>query len=91
MRNITRVLVGDTFKQTFINSGTTPSTIVASILDGDETIVSSAAGVSSGNGHYYYQALVNTAGFYVSQWDATIGSNPYKRRTRIQAVLGEVD
>jgi hypothetical protein len=85
------VLVGDTFKQTFVASGTTPSVITASILDGTETIVSSGAGVNSGNGQYYRYTLVNTPGYYVSQWQATILGNPYKRRLRIKAVLGEVD
>ena len=52
MSDLPRVLVGDTFKQTFINSGSTISPIVASILDGAGSIVSSGAGVDSGSGHF---------------------------------------
>ena len=88
---LTEVLVGDTFKQTFINSGSTASPIVASIISGSETIVSSGAGVDSGNGHYFFQAMVDTPGYYISQWDATISGNAFKRKQRIKAILNEVD
>jgi hypothetical protein len=91
MSQLTRVLVGDTFKQTFVNSGVTASPIVASILSGSETIVNSAAATSSGNGHYYNMVQINTPGYYVSQWIATISGNEYKRRQRFKAVLNEVD
>lgn len=91
MSDLVRVLVGDTFKQTFINSGSTASPIAASIINGSETIISSGAGVDSGSGHYYRQTIVTTPGFYVSQWEATISGNVYKRRTRFKAVLDEVD
>jgi hypothetical protein len=91
MPNIPTVLVGDTFKQTFVASGTTPSVITASILDGNETIVSSGAGVNSLNGQYYRNTSINTPGYYVSQWDATINGLPYKRKLRIRANLNEVD
>ena len=86
-----RVLVGDTFKQTFINSGQTASSIIASIVDGSESIVSSGTAVDSGDGHYYAMAIVSTPGWYVSQWDATISGRPYKRRLRFKAVMNEVD
>lgn len=85
------VLVGDTFKQTFINSGGSASPIVASIIDGGENIVSSGSAVDSGNGHYYMMASVDTPGYYVSQWDATISGLAYKRRMRFKAILNEVD
>ena len=86
-----KVLTGDTFKQFWISSGTTPSVISAAIRDGADTVVSSGTGVSSGNGHFYRTSLVNTPGFYVAEWKATISGNPYKRRSRFRAVLGEVD
>ena len=86
-----RVLVGDTFKQTFVNSGSSPNPIIASIINGEESIVSSGTASDSGSGHYYRQAIINTPGYYVSQWDATISGNPYKRRQRLKAVLNEVD
>ena len=91
MSDLPRILVGDTFKQTFINSGSTISPIVASIIDGDDVIVSSGAGVDSGSGHFYRQVKINTPGYYVSQWNATISGNEYKRRLRFRAVLNEVD
>lgn len=91
MARFKEVLVGDTFKQTFIASGTDPSVITAAVLDGNETVVSSGAGVNSLNGHFYRNVKVNTPGYYVSQWDATINGLPYKRRLRFKAILNEVD
>lgn len=89
--SIPEVLIGDTFKQTFVSSGTSPSSIVAAVYDGDENIVSSGSGVSSGNGHYYRQASVDTPGYYVSEWRATISGNPYKRRLVFEAVTVRTD
>lgn len=91
MNRVKTVLVGDTFKQYWISSGSTPSVISAAIISGSETVVTSGTGVSSGNGHYYRTTLVNTPGHYVSEWKATISGNPYKRRFRFKAVLNEVD
>jgi hypothetical protein len=86
-----RVLVGDTFKQTFVNSGAAASPIIASIITGSETVIASGTAIDSGNGHYYKMASVDTPGYYVSQWDATISGSAYKRRQRFKAVLNEVD
>jgi len=91
MSDLKRVLVGDTFKQTFVNSGASASPIVASIVNGSETIINSGSAVDSGNGHYYRMTSVDTPGYYVSQWDATISAKAYKRRKRFKAVLSEVD
>ncbi len=93
MGQLIEVQIGSTFKQTFIASGTDPSIMVSSIIDGSENIVSSGAGVNSLNGHFYRNVSggVNTPGYYVSQWDATIGGLLYKRRRRFKAILGEVD
>ncbi len=93
MANIKRILVGDTFKQIFVASGTDPSVIVASILDGDENVVSTGAGVNSLNGHFYRDVVagVSSVGYYVSQWQATIAGKPYIRRRRFKAILSEVD
>ena len=88
---VKKVLVGDTFKQFWISSGTLPAVITASIIDGDETIVSSNPGTSSGNGHFYRTTSVNTPGWYVSQWQATISGDQYKRRFKFKANLNEVD
>jgi len=88
---VQKVLTEDTFKQFWISSGTTPSVVSAAILDGNDAVVSSGTGVSSGNGHYYRHTSVNTPAWYVSEWKATISGNPYKRRFRFRAILGEVD
>lgn len=88
---VKKVLIGDTFKQFWISSGTTPSVISAAIISGSETVISSGTGVSSGNGHYYRTTSINTPGWYVSEWKATISGSPYKRRYRFRAILGEVD
>lgn len=85
-------LIGDTIQITMVNSGVTPSAIVASVFDGDETVVDSGSMTNSGNGHYYFDhTVINTPGFYVAQTLSTINSKPYKNRIRFQAVLGETD
>ncbi len=91
MSKLKKVLIGDTFKQTWISSGTLPSLISAAIISGSETVINSGTGVSSGNGHYYRTALINTPGYFVSEWKATIAGNPYKRRLRFKAIRNEVD
>lgn len=88
---IKEVLIGDTFKQYWVSSGTTPSLISAAIINGAEMVVNSGTATSSGNGHYYRTALVNTPGWYVSEWKAVISGNPQKRRYRFKAILNEVD
>lgn len=88
---IARVFVGDSFRQTWVNSGTTPSSIFSSVLDGAETIVSSGAMISSGNGHFYRFATINTPGFYVSRTEADISTETFIRRTAFQVIAGEVD
>jgi hypothetical protein len=91
MAKLQTVLIGDTFKQTFVASGTTASVITATILDGNESIVSSGTGTNSLNGHYFRNTSVNTPGYYVSLWEATISGLDYKRRRRFHAIEGEVD
>ena len=88
---VKKVQVGDTFKQFWISSGTTPSVISAAIISGSETVISSGTGVSSGNGNYYRTTSINSPGHYVSEWRATIAGNPYKRKYRFKAILNEVD
>lgn len=93
MAGLRKVLVGDTFKQTWINSGAVPSSIVAAIRDGADTIVASGSGVSSGNGHYYRNVAsgVSTPGYYVAEWTAVINGLTYKRRLRFKAIKSETD
>ena len=85
-------LCGDTIKLRWINSGVTPTTLIAAAYTGSETIVDSAAMVSSGDGHYYHLHTVpNTPGYYVAQTLATISGKPYKNRTAYRAVLMDVN
>jgi len=87
-----KALVGDTFQVTWVNSGVTPTSLVAAVYNGSETMIDSGTMTSSGNGHYYYDHTVSSsAGFYVAETVATINSAPYKRRIRFKAVNGEVD
>jgi len=89
---IKKYLIGDTIQLTWVNSGITPSDIVASVRDGNEVLVDSGAMVSSGNGHYYFDhTVVNTLGFYVGETKATINALPYKNRLKFKAVDGSVD
>lgn len=91
MARLEKVLIGDTFKQTWISSGAIASVISAAIITGSETIINSGTGTSSGNGHYWRTAVVNTPGYYISEWKATIAGNPQKRRLRFKAISNEVD
>mgnify|MGYP001613287556 CR=1 FL=1 len=85
-------LCGDTVKIRWINSGITPTTIIATAYTGAETLVDSGAMVSSGNGHYYFlHTIPNTPGYYVAQTLATISSKPYKNRSQYRAVLKDVN
>ena len=83
--------VGNTLTYTWINSGVAPSAISHAILNGDETLVSSKTATSSGDGHYYALDLVNTPGFYISEWKATINSNAYTRRDAFKIIKLETD
>ena len=88
---IKKHLIGNTIRLTWVSSGITPSSIVASVYDSSETLVDSGTMTSSGNGHYYYDhTVISTPSFYVAEIIATINSKPYKNRNRFQAVKGEV-
>lgn len=85
-------LIGDTVKLTWVNSGVTPSAISGALYNGSDTLVSSAAMTSSGNGHYYLDITVpNSLGFYVAETLATVNSLPYKNRIKFRAVRDGVD
>lgn len=94
-----KITVGDTRAYTWVNSGVTPTSILHKIYlrdttlpgSGTEILVSSKAGVSSGNGHYYSLVLVNTPGYFVSEWSATVDSNTYKERFVFQADAKSID
>lgn len=85
-------LVGDTMKVTWINSGVTPTALVAKLYTGSETVVGSTSMTSSGDGHYFAaMTMPDTPGFYVLETLATIDGFPYKRRVKVQAVVEDVD
>ena len=85
-------LCGDTISVRWVNSGAAPSPIIAAVYTGSETLVDSAAMVSSGNGHYYHLHTVpNTPGYYVVETLATLSGKPYKNRERYRAVLLDVN
>lgn len=89
---LSRFLVGDTIRVTWINSNVIPSVLFASVYDGNEILVDSGTMTSSGNGYYFYDhTIVNTPGFYVVETRATIASMLYKRRVKFQASLIQVD
>lgn len=85
-------LCGDTVKIRWINSGVTPTTIIAAAYTGSETMIDSAAMVSSGNGHYYHlHTIPDSPGYYVAQTLATVSGKPYKNRERYRAVIKDVN
>lgn len=89
---IKRELIGDTIRITWVNSGVTPSAILAGVYDGDESLIDSASMVGSGLGHYYHDHTVpDTPGYYVAETLATINGKPYKNRIKYKAVKEEVD
>lgn len=90
--SIRQFLIGDTIEISWVNSGITPSVIVAAVYNGSEALVDSAAMTSSGNGHYFYLHTVpNSPGLYVAQTLATIAGKPFKRRQKFEAITYEVD
>lgn len=88
---IKRFVVGTTIKQTYVNSGNTPTSINASVLTGSETVISSGTPVSSGDGHYYRMVTVNSPGYYVSLWESTIAGKTYRKKDTFRVIVGDVD
>lgn len=88
---IKKVTVRGTFMATWVSSGLTPGTLALNVYDGNETLVATPVVVSSGDGHYYAEAIVNTAGFYSLEWYASIYGKDYRDYQRVQAVTGQVD
>lgn len=87
-----KYIFGSTFKFTWVSSGITPSSITAKVYNGDNTVVSSVAMTSSGNGHYYSNVTVpTTPGFYVKEVLATVSGDDYKEREKFKVILCEVD
>ena len=92
MAKLEKKLIGDTMKVTWVNSGITPTSIILGIYNGSDTLVSSAAMTSSGNGHYFgMYTLPDSVGFYVAETLAMVSGNPFKDRIKFKATKGEVD
>ena len=75
------IIGGSTIKLTWINSGVTPSSITSILRRYDETIISTVAPVSSGNGAYY--AIVphpNSRQWVVNEWIAVVNATTYINR-----------
>lgn len=87
-----RLQTGTTRQVFWINSDTVPTNMLFNLIDGAETVITSAPMVSSGNGHYYYDMTVpDSEGYYTAQVTCTIGLKPYKNKTPFRAVLEEVN
>jgi hypothetical protein len=85
-------IAGTTFMQTVVNTGGTISPLSFQLISGSETLVNSAAGVSSGNGHYYaLHLLPNSEAWYIGQMIGVINTNTYVARQMIRARALEVD
>ena len=85
-----KVLIGNTIKFTWINSGVTMNPIVG-VYTGSGTLIDSGAMTSSGNGHYYYDHTVNSGGYYNMVAIGSAAGNPYKRNLKIKGITGGVD
>lgn len=75
------VIAGATKKLTWVSSGVVAGTIASTLRDRSETLVSSMAASSSGDGQYY--AIMGhpaTPGWYVNEWIAVINAQTYVNR-----------
>jgi len=89
---IPKYLAGNTVSMSWVSSGQTATTISVAIISGSETVVSSVAMTSSGNGHYYANVtLPATEGFYVREDLAVIDTKTYKVHKTIKITLQQVD
>jgi hypothetical protein len=83
---VIEAIAGTTIKLTWVTSGVTPTTIVSNIINNVESLVSSYAGTSSGNGFYYgMHTLPNSDAWYVNEWFSYINANTYVARQLIHA------
>ena len=86
------VVAGSTLRLTWINSGTSPSPIISVLENNSGTMISSRAGVASGNGHFYADHSVpSTPGqWYLAWWYATLSTNTYASPQLVHAFRPEV-
>lgn len=89
---IVETVAGDTIRFTFVSSGDTASTISSALYAGDESLVSSKAAASSGNGFYYADMIVPSShAWLVNEWRATISGLSRLSRQMIRVHRLEVD
>ena len=92
MSKLYKRLTGGTIKVTWVNSSVVPGIINLSVFTGSETLISSAAMVSSGGGHFYATYTLPTSpGYYSVRTEAFIDGNPWPNRRKVKAVAGDVD
>ena len=90
--NIVHDFVGSTLRTTLVNSGATITPISSALINGSETLISSKAMTSSGNGFFYADlSLPNTPQWLVNEFIAVINANTYKKYQLINVVKPEVD
>lgn len=77
MNDVRRVTLGGSFRTTWVSSGAIASPISYNIRSGSETLISSYAGVASGDGHYYVDARIDSPGLWKGEWWATVSANTY--------------
>ena len=84
--------IGSTLRSTLVCSGATITPLYSALYGPAETLVNSAAGVSSGDGHYYADlALPNSAQWMVNKWVGVIGVNTYVRMGLVRVKTLETD
>lgn len=88
--SFTKVLIGDTIKMTWINSGVSMAPTME-VFTGSETVVNTGAFVDSGAGHAYYNYTVTSEGYYRLKATGVANGKPYIRDKLIKGVTGGVD
>jgi hypothetical protein len=84
--NVVYVVAGTTLKLTWITSGATVSPLHSALIDKTESLVSSVAATSSGDGHYYaLHTIPNSTAWYINEWFGFINPSTYVARQLVQA------
>jgi hypothetical protein len=84
--------IGSTLRTTFVCSGATVSPIHSALYDKNESLVTSVAATSSGDGHYFADlSLPNSPQWMVNKWSGVINANTYVRYALVQVQAVEVD
>lgn len=92
-KSTVETIAGDTLIFTWVNSGVTPSSILALLFTGSETLAHSVDMTSSGNGHYFANVPIPDSydAYYAAETRAVIDGFTYKRRMKVHAELMQVD